>query len=370
MSKREQNQKPPKQASKPNPPPPPPQAKEEQQPEHVEVAAVEQNALAVMERASIDMQIETAHRHPRSISKFLSDAKSLIAVDEETAESCIYRRPVGKEGGQDVYAEGMSVRLAEIVAATYHNIRAQAIITQMMPRYVKAAGFAHDLESNVAFTAEVVESTVTSSGYPYSEHMRVTVAKAAQSKALRDAIFRVIPRSVCKPLEEHARYIAFGGGSKETIELRRGRLLEWVSKISVSPERVYAALNVQGLEDVGIEQLETLAGLRTAIKDGDTTIDEAFPPLAESDDDKGVQGLKKKLANKAKKPAEPPPPATPPQTGTAKQKPVASPAPAAGGKPKDWCPYCKAVIPPDKQAANKAGEQECNECGYVLVVRP
>ena len=328
MSKKEQNPKPPKQTSKPNPPPPPPQAKEEQQPEHVEVAAVEQNALAVMERASIDMQIETAHRHPRSISKFLSDAKSLIAVDEETAESCIYRRPVGKEGGQDVYAEGMSVRLAEIVAATYHNIRAQAIITQMMPRYVKAAGFAHDLESNVAFTAEVVESTVTSSGYPYSERMRVTVAKAAQSKALRDAIFRVIPRSVCKPLEEHARYIAFGGGSKETIELRRGRLLEWVSKISVSPERVYAALNVQGLEDIGIEQLETLAGLRTAIKDGDTTIDEAFPPLAESDDDKGVQGLKKKLANKAKKPATPPP-ASPPQTGAAKQKPAEPTAPAA-----------------------------------------
>jgi hypothetical protein len=198
--------------------------------------------------------------------------------------------------------------------------------------------------------------------------MRVTVAKAAQSKALRDAIFRVIPRSVCKPLEEHARYIAFGGGSKETIELRRGRLLEWVSKISVSPERVYVALGVQGIEDVGIEQLETLAGLKTAIKDGDTTIDEAFPPLTESEDDKGVAGLKKKLANKTKKPTEPPPiEKLDPEFEKKRAEQLEK---LKQQKPKDYCPFCKKIVATKDQFKNKSEEMEHGECGYVLVDRP
>ena len=118
--------------------------------QHVEVAAVEVNAIEVMERATVDVQIATAHKYPRNIDKFIDTAKKMVAVDEETAASCIYRRPVGKEGGSQKYVEGESIRLAEIVASTFGNLRVSDIISEMNPRYVKAMGFAHDLESNVA----------------------------------------------------------------------------------------------------------------------------------------------------------------------------------------------------------------------------
>lgn len=258
----------------------------------VEVAATEPTAMFQMERASIDIQIATAHAYPRSIDKFLSRAKALVAVDEETAQSCLYRRPVGKEGGKMVYAEGESIRMAEIVAACYGNLRAQVIIAEMNPTYVKAIGMAMDLESNYAVRAEVVESTVDRNGRPYSERMRVVAAKACQSKALRDAIFRVVSKSLCKSIVGVAKDVALGKG--QTTGERRENVKKWLTLIHVPIERVCEALGVPSIENMGDNEFLTLAGLKTAIKDGDITIDEAFP-LPEEDKPKGVEGVKETL---------------------------------------------------------------------------
>ena len=74
------------------------------------------NVLDVQERATIDIQISTAKRYPRSLETFTRKAVAYATIDEDTAESCIYRRPVGKDkNGKQTYAEGMSVRTAEIV---------------------------------------------------------------------------------------------------------------------------------------------------------------------------------------------------------------------------------------------------------------
>ena len=57
--------------------------------------------------------------------------------------------------------------------------------------------------------------------------------------------------------------------------------MEWANKLGISNERVFAALGVKGIEEVGVDQLVLLSGLRTAIKDGDSTVEEAFPPLTD-----------------------------------------------------------------------------------------
>ena len=267
--------------------------------EHVEVAAVEPSALATIERAEIDMQITTAKKYPRSITKFLKKASEIISLDEDTALSCIYRRPVGKddEGPGTKMVEGRSIRFAEIVFSTYGNIRVSDIIAEMQPRYVKAIGYAIDLESNAAARREVVESTVRKNGAPYSERMRIVAAKAAASKARRDAILSVIPQGILKQLYDLARQIAFGKGDQMTMKKRRTNLLEWLNKIGIEKERAFVILEVKGIDDIGIEQLEILAGLKTAIQDGDITIDEAFPLSVEDIKDKsGNVRIAKKLA--------------------------------------------------------------------------
>src|ERR1044072_4085088 len=100
---------------------------------NVEVLAP--SALESLERAQIDVQISTAHAYPRSLKKFQARAMDIATLDEETAETCIYCRPVGKEkneAGQWVekYAEGASIRLAEIVAASYGNIRVASRVVE------------------------------------------------------------------------------------------------------------------------------------------------------------------------------------------------------------------------------------------------
>lgn len=243
-----------------------------------EVTALEvvpAGSLEAITRGEIDVQISTAHRFPRSIATFKKRALEMVGLDEETAASCIYSRPVGKENGKPVYAEGLSVRTAEIVGACYGNLRVGAMVIEQTERFVKARGFAHDLESNFASSSEVIESTVDRYGKPFSERMRVVIAKACVAKARRDATFQVVPKALCKPLEVEARRIAIGDAT--TIARRRSAVMEWVKKLGIPVERVFNALGISGEEDIGLDQLTTLTGLKTAIKDKDITIDEAFP---------------------------------------------------------------------------------------------
>lgn len=239
------------------------------------------SALMSIEKATIDMQIATAHAYPRSMELFQERAIAMVTLDEETAASCIYRRPVGKEevDGKWVekHAEGKSIRLAEIVGASYGNLRVAAMLLEQTPRYVKARGMGHDLESNFASSCEVIESTVTSKGKPYSERMRAVVAKVCLAKARRDVTFQVVPGALCKGIESAARKKAIG--TTATLGSRREKVVAWVNLLGIDSKRVWAALSIKGPDDIGLEELEALTGLKTAIKDGDISAAEAFPPI-------------------------------------------------------------------------------------------
>lgn len=233
------------------------------------------NMAMTIERAEIDSQIATAKQYPRSLEQFKKRALSMATLDLETAESCIYSRPVGKKNGVDQYAEGASIRLAEIVAACYGNVRVSARITEQTERFVKCEGVAHDLESNYAGKSEVVEVTVKTDGTPYGERQRALVAKVCLSKAYRDAVFKVVPKALCKSIIDAANGVI--SKSTATIEDRQKRAKAWLKSINVTDERLFAALNVKGWSEVDDEKLLTLTGLKTAIGEQDCSVDEAFP---------------------------------------------------------------------------------------------
>lgn len=247
--------------------------------ETMELTAVDGNSLAVIERENIDMQIATAHKFPRSIANFTKNAVAYATIDEETAESCIYRRPVGKDKfGKQTFAEGMSVRTAEIVGSCFGNLRVGARIIEQTPKYVKAQGVALDLESNFYASSEVIESTVDKYGKPYPERMRIVVAKATLAKARRDATFQVVPKALAKPIEKAVRALLYG--DVKSLSKRREAASSWIKKLGIDEKRVFDALGVGGIEDMTEKELEILTGLRNAIKDKDSTIDEAFPEVA------------------------------------------------------------------------------------------
>ena len=263
-----------------------------------------QSAIELQERVTIDTQIATAHKYPRSISSFKNNAVAMATMDEATAESCIYRRPVGRGAdGKQTFAEGLSIRMAEIVCACYGNIRYQSRVIESNERFVKVQAICHDLERNVAVSVEKTESTVNKYGKPYDERMRIVISQAAQAKALRDAVFKVVPRALAKPIENAVRSLLFGDG--RSMNTRRDAVKQWVKKIGIDENRVWKALGINGADELTDQTLEMLTGIRTAISDGDATIDSAFPELPKASTEKkdediaeGEEKLKALLAEK------------------------------------------------------------------------
>lgn len=286
------------------------------------------SALESLERAQIDMQISTAHRFPRTLSKTKERMMELATLDEETAASCFYR--LSRQGKA---IEGPSIRLAEIAASAFGNIRFGARVIADDGRQITAQGFCHDLESNVLSTIEVKRRVTNRDGQRYSDDMVVVTGNAACAIAARNAIFKVVPFAMVKPIFMAAKKTAVGDAT--TLVERRTKMLQSFAAYGVNEKRVCQAVNKRGAEDIGLEEFATLLGLYNAIKDGEQSVDEAFPeerkkievgdaipkgdgatgpagtPPVESEEPKRGRGRPKKDDAKAPEKPEPPPRATP-----------------------------------------------------------
>lgn len=321
---------------------------------------VQPSVMEATERAAIDVQISTAKRYPRSLQLFKQRAIDMATIDDETAESCLYRRPVGMKDGQAQFAEGMSVRMAEIVGASYGNLRVRAFIVEQTERFVRACGQAIDLESNFASSSEVVEPTVKRDGRPYDERMRVVIAKAALAKARRDATFQVVPKALARPVETAVRNLLMG--TTEALDKRRAKVFSWVQKLGIDSKRVWAALGIKGEAELGAEQLETLTGIRTALKDGETTLDEAFP------DPKSLEA-KKGLGDVIGKPGDAPKPPVGKDSKAEANAPTTPPPEAAGKKytpeeREEFLKTCEGLMI-DLSISESAVMKHCRAAGLV-----
>lgn len=235
------------------------------------------NAVEQLQRAEIDIQIATAHRFPRSIAKAKAAMVELATLDVETAAGCFYTLPArNKKTGKPI--QGESIRMAEIALYGFGNIRADSRIVGNDGKNIIARAVVHDLERNVAVAIEVQRRITDKEGYLYSEDMQTLTGNAAISFALRNATFKVIPRALVRPVYEAAMKVAIGDA--KTLEARRGAQIEYAAKMGIEPERVFAALGINGAEDITLEHVAQLYGFFTAIKEGEAKIDEVFPPVA------------------------------------------------------------------------------------------
>ena len=233
--------------------------------------------LTAVVRAEIDGQIATARAFPRSVTAFIKGARELVAIDEETAEACIYSLPRGKDDrGNKKFITGPSARFAEVIQHCFGNNRAGGRVVAIDKDTITAQGVYHDLEKNVQVTKEVQRRILDSKGRRYNADMIGVTGNAAISIALRNAVLAGIPQALWLPIYETARMVAVGDVT--TLATRRGNALLWFGKVGVSPEQIFARLDISGEEEIGIEHLETLVGIKTAIRRGDVTPEAAFAP--------------------------------------------------------------------------------------------
>jgi hypothetical protein len=247
--------------------------------------------LTQMERATIDVQIATAKQYPRSVTKALHEAEGLATLNQETAGSCFYSLP---RAGKRI--EGPSARFAEIIAYSWGNLRADGDVVGEDQTHVTAAGTCFDLERNVAFRVRVKRRITTKDGKRYDDDMITVTANAALSIALRNAVLKTIPQALTRPVYEAARKASVGEGA--TLTKTRENALAWFAKLGLSNEKIFELLNVAGVNDIGQEDVITLRGLMTAIKDGDISVESILNEGMAAETAKGMDALKQKLDQK------------------------------------------------------------------------
>lgn len=239
----------------------------------VEILKAE-DALGALVRAETDIQIATAKQYPRSISAFRDECLSCATLDEETAVSCIYTLPRGAKN-----ITGPSVRMAELVASSWGNLRVQTRLIAIDNESVTVQSACHDLEKNIAVSVEARRRITDSRGKRYNEDMvNVTIA-AAHSVAYRNAVMRVIPRAIWKPIEDACRKLI--AGDEKSLGERRQKAVAFFEGQKVSLKRILARIERESIEEVTLDDVVVLRGIATAIQEGATTLQEAFPePLS------------------------------------------------------------------------------------------
>lgn len=231
--------------------------------------------LESIERAQIDMQIATAHKYKRTLSKVKADMLSFATLDEDTAAGCFYTLP---RGGKTI--QGPSIRLAEIAVSCYGNLRAGSrcvnVNTGKENPHVVIQSVCHDLEKNVAITIEKRRRITKKKNKDAIDEDDINLAvNAGAAIALRDAIFKVIPLALVKPVYEQAKLVAIGKAT--SLADKRGKVIDRLKQMGATMPNILAVVEARTIEDVDADKLGILIGLGTALKDGETTIEEAFP---------------------------------------------------------------------------------------------
>ncbi|MEY4760656.1 MAG: hypothetical protein RLZZ200_512 [Pseudomonadota bacterium] len=243
--------------------------------ENVREMTGDQSMVSMVSNAEISQQIATAHAYPRSLKKFRAQCLEMATLTEQIADECIYALP-RKEGGVTKMIEGPSARLAEIVVSAWGNCRAGARVIEEGREFVVAQGVFHDLERNSAITYEVRRRITNREGRRFSADMISVTANAACSIALRNAVFKGVPKAFWNDIYDAARKTV--AGDSKTLANRRSEALQHFQKLGATQERILATLGVAGIEDISLDHLTTLRGLANAVKEGELTVEEAFAP--------------------------------------------------------------------------------------------
>jgi hypothetical protein len=229
--------------------------------------------VATLTKAEIDQQIATAHQFPRSPATARDRMIGLATLDDQMASECIYSVP---RGGKQI--RGPSIRFAEIVLSCWGNIRCAARVSHedRIERYVEAEAIVHDLETNVGYVARARRRIELKKGRKGVDPDMIQIAGAAAiSVARRNAILGCVPKPVWRKALEAVEAVM--RGDQKTLVERRDAAIQYFNKSGVPTERILKALEVSHLDDITLDHLVDLNGMRSALKTGESTLDQLFP---------------------------------------------------------------------------------------------
>ena len=232
------------------------------------------SALEALNRSEIDIQISTAKRYPRFIDDSLRKIVELGTVNSATAEECFYSLRRGGSG-ETKAIEGPSVRLAEIVAACWGNLRVASQIVGNDGKFITARGVCHDLETNVAVACEVRRRITDKYGKTYNEDMQVVTGNAAGAIAFRNAVFKVVPKAVISEAITQIKS-KITDSVVSNVEESKVKMFAYFAKLGVTKDMIYSYFEIKSDAEVTPEIVAELRTTVTSIKEKQATVEELF----------------------------------------------------------------------------------------------
>ena len=215
----------------------------------------------------------------KGVTRAVQNVIATVSRDKELAEKCIYTLPrAGKE------IQGASVHLARLLASEYKNLRVDARIVEIGDTMITAQATCMDLQNNYAIRTEVKRRITDRKGQRFAEDMIVVTCNAALSIASRNAILQTIPAVYVNPVYKAAQKAVVGDLTDEQklIKRRKEILDGYLNTWNVTEGEILRLLELETVNQIKEQQMLTLVGLANAIKDGDTTVTEAFGRSAQN----------------------------------------------------------------------------------------
>lgn len=243
------------------------------------VAALVAGGAAII-RAENDSQTRVAIERPRAEDKLLARALHELDLAPEEAALSYYSIPY-REGEKDAkgkdkitHVEGLTINAANALLRLWGNCAVAARLVAEDATTWTLAGILHDHETNSRYERP----------FPASKYLRRRDGRqvlltgrqaeaallAAASKATRNVILQAIPAYI------RLRYLA---RAKEIVagSVKVPDILKAFQSINVTREHLEAHLDVPA-DRWTPAHVATLRGLYTAIREGSTTVADAFAP--------------------------------------------------------------------------------------------
>jgi len=319
-----------------------------------DAAALVQQGEAVL-RIENETMMKVALERPRDEAKLLKAALSELDLVPEEAAAAYYSIPYKSEGGTQL-VEGLSIKAAMALARRWGNCSVGGRVLSEDATGFNVEGVAIDYETQVRILRpyRVMRFIKRRDGRTMElDVKRLEMAiQAGVSKAMRNAVLAMLPDYLKNSYFKKAKLLVSGGTALDDAAPPEAvaKVVAVFAKWNVTPDQLEAKLELPRNRWTN-EEIGTLRGLWTAIKDGEVKVAEEFADAAGSAAVAGsaLDHLTDRLTppptpapSPAPAPAPTPTPSpspplapspTPPPTPTPTPAPPPTPAPASPPSP-------------------------------------
>jgi hypothetical protein len=252
---------------------------------------VSDSQLTAYEEAERTSQVSIAKKYPRSLTAFRKELSEIARMNQPVAMEMMYSVP--RAGKQLI---GPSVRFAEAVLSSWGNCHAAVRIKDVAGDFIIAESAFYDAEKNARLTVEVKRRITDKMGKRFNADMIGVTGAAASSIALRGAILRGVPKALWADLFEQAKQTA--AGDIASVQKTRTEIVAIFRALGVTDAMLMNALGVQGMADVGTDEIVALQAWHKQLLSKESRLEEIFG----STDDAEIETLMETLKwNEAQK---------------------------------------------------------------------